>query len=81
MAAVTPEELQRLAEAVGQIHGWDTRGVGMVVDPTPWEFSQVAREYLGPGSRVLDIGTGGGERFLALADAFGRGWALTGIPR
>lgn len=38
------------------------------------------RRYLQPSSRVLDIGTGGGERFLAVAPHFGTGVGIDAIP-
>jgi ubiquinone/menaquinone biosynthesis C-methylase UbiE len=45
-------------------------------DPVPWDYQDLVRRYLRPGSRVLDIGTGGGEEFLQLVPMIGAG---TGI--
>ncbi len=70
---MTYEELKRICESVGEITGWDWSRVRERVDTAPWEYGQVARRYLRPDSRVLDIGTGGGERFLELAPHFGEG--------
>ena len=36
-------------------------------------LSYLVRNYLTSSSRVLDIGTGGGEKFLTLAPNFGKG--------
>lgn len=42
-------------------------------DPVPWHYPDIVRKYLAPSSYVLDIGTGGGEVFLSLAEHFSRG--------
>ena len=42
-------------------------------DPVPWDYLTVVRQYLRPTDHVLDVGTGGGENFLALAPHFGTG--------
>ncbi len=44
--------------------------------PVPWDYSHVAARYPRPADEVLDIGTGGGERFTALAAMFGRGLGI-----
>jgi SAM-dependent methyltransferase len=36
-------------------------------DPVPWDYLEVVRRYLRPTDRVLDLGTGGGEKLLSLA--------------
>ncbi len=64
---VTPEQLRRVAAAVGELHGWDFSRVRAARDPVPWNYAEVVRRFLQPESRVLDIGTGGGEKFLLLA--------------
>jgi SAM-dependent methyltransferase len=66
---MTEEELRRIAASVGARRGWDFSRMREAQEPAPWDYVDVAREYLAPDSHVLDIGTGGGERFLALADA------------
>lgn len=67
------EDLRRIAEAVGERHGWDFSQVREDIDPTPWDYLDVVRRYLRPDQRVLDVGTGGGEKFLALAEGFNSG--------
>lgn len=49
-------------------------------EPAPWDYADTARAYLAPDSHVLDIGTGGGERFLALADSFRSGVGIDASP-
>ena len=67
------EDLNRIAESVGERSGWDFSRVQDERDPVPWDYAEVVRRYLHPEDRVLDIGTGGGELFLELAASFGRG--------
>jgi SAM-dependent methyltransferase len=75
-----PDELKRIADAVDQRRGWDFSRVRDEVGPVPWDYMEVARRYLSPMQRVLDIGTGGGERFLALAPGFGSGIGIDAAP-
>ncbi len=70
---MTEEELRRIAASVGARRGWDFSRMRETQEPAPWDYADIARAYLAPDSHVLDIGTGGGERFLALADAFRSG--------
>jgi SAM-dependent methyltransferase len=70
---MTFEELKRIAASVGERQGWDFSRVRDACDPVPWDYVKVARRYLRPSDRVLDVGTGGGERFLSLAPLFGTG--------
>ena len=43
--------------------GWDfSHMVGRyTVEPLPWDYSQVVKEFLRPGVRLLDMGTGAGN--------------------
>jgi len=69
--SLTLEELEAIADAVGERKGWDFSLVRSERDPDSWDYSEVVRRYLEPSSRVLDVGTGGGEKFLELAPHFG----------
>lgn len=67
------------AEQQEQPTGWsfaDLEG-RMSSDPTPWDFQEVSLRALTGASRVLDMGTGGGETLLRLkeaADVQGLSW-------
>jgi SAM-dependent methyltransferase len=77
---MTLQELQRIAASVGERQGWDFSRVRDDRDPVPWDYAGVVRHYLAPSHRVLDIGTGGGERFLALAPDLGAGVGIDPDP-
>ncbi len=66
-------QLQRIADTVGERRGWSFAQMRAASNPEPWDYEEVVRRYLRPSSQVLDIGTGGGERFLSLAPFFARG--------
>jgi SAM-dependent methyltransferase len=70
---LTPEGLRQISDSVGVRVGWDFSRMGAKRAPVPWDYSDVVRQYLAKSNHVLDIGTGGGELFLALAPRFGKG--------
>ncbi len=74
--SLTLEQLRQTAESVGERSGWDFSRVRDAREPAPWNYAEVVRRYLSPSDRVLDIGTGGGERFLALASYYGEGLGI-----
>lgn len=47
----------------------------------PWQYPEEARKYLRPSDAVMDIGTGGGERFIELAPYFGSGLGIDIDPK
>jgi SAM-dependent methyltransferase len=67
------EELKRCAAGVEEIRGWDFSRMRTWSEPAPWDYKEVARRYLRPDDRVLDIATGGGEIFLSLVPFIGSG--------
>ncbi len=77
---MTLEELKRIAESVGERQGWDFSRVQYDRDPVPWDYADVVRRYLLPMHRVLDIGTGGGEQFLALTPYIDTGVGIDVAP-
>ncbi len=77
---MTLEELRRIAEAVGERRGWSFARVREECEIIPWDYEDVARRYLQADSHVLDIGTGGGERFLPLALYIGSGVGIDADP-
>lgn len=74
------EELLCTAERISTRRGWDFSRVREDRDPVPWEYGDLVRRYLRPTTRVLDIGTGGGEKLLSLAPSFGSGTGVDSDP-
>lgn len=64
-----PELLGAEAEAHTST-GWDLAFIGMkqLGAPLPWDYEQLAREALGRASTAVDLGTGGGEVLLRVAE-------------
>jgi SAM-dependent methyltransferase len=67
---MTLEELKRIAASVGEREGWDFSRMRDAREPVPWDYLDVVQRYLRPTDRVLDVGTGGGEKLLALVSCF-----------
>lgn len=59
-------------EAARGMSGWDFSHIQgrCTVEPLPWDYPQVVREFLRPGVRLLDMGTGGGELLLTLGHPY-----------
>lgn len=71
---MTPDERARLlelwrAEEGPQPHGWDFSAMNarMSTDPTPWDLDAEFGSALRRATRVLDMGTGGGEYLLTFS--------------
>ncbi len=73
---MTPEELQAIADDVGDLEGWDFSRVRVTEDEAPWQYNDVVRQHLRPHSVVLDLGTGGGEAFLKFAPHLHHGYGI-----
>ena len=73
---VTAAELASITERIPGLTGWDFSSLQAEEFPPPWRFSDVVRTYLDGTQMVADLGTGGGEAFLDLADGFTRGFGL-----
>jgi SAM-dependent methyltransferase len=80
MPNLTLKVLRRIAASVDERRGWDFSKVRDARDPVPWDYADVVRRYLQPSHHVLDIGTGGGERFLALASYLSTGVGIDADP-
>ena len=77
----TLNQLQQILATIDELDGWDFSRVRREHDPLPWNYMDIVPQYLKPTSRVLDIGTGGGEKFFSLASQFGEGVAVDHWPR
>lgn len=78
--AYSVEELQTIANEIGSRSGWDFSRMHTEREAIPWDYPEVAARYLTPISTVLDVGTGGGERLLDLANRFAKGVGIDPDP-
>lgn len=77
---MTRDELRQIAASVAPRRGWDFSRMRDDRDPMPWDYCEVVQRYLRPTDHVLDVGTGGGEKFLELAVNFGSGIGVDPDP-
>jgi len=75
------DQLDELLAAASPRRGWDFARMNDLRQPVPWEYADVVARYLDPADFVLDIGTGGGERFRDLARLFGHGLGIDVDPQ
>lgn len=77
---MTYEELKKIDEGVGERTGWDFSVMKTERDPIPWQYVELVKQYLKPSDYVLDLGTGGGEIFLKLANSYKKGVGIDRDP-
>lgn len=69
----TQAELDDILQHVEPRLGWDFSRMNTVREPVPWDYGEEIKKCLDSDDNVLDIGTGGGERFITLAPYFRSG--------
>lgn len=73
-------ELDDLLAASQPRVGWDFSRMNVLRAAVPWVYADVATQYARPSDDVLDIGTGDGARFRALAGSFRWGFGIDSDP-
>jgi SAM-dependent methyltransferase len=71
--AYTQIEFDEFLSNVEARHGWDFSRMKTMRQAVPWDYLEEVKERLQPSYDVLDVGTGGGERFSELARYFRTG--------
>lgn len=61
---------QEFYDKVGEVNGWDFSQVESKTEEVAWDFYSEAAARSAPGCVLLDIGTGGGENVLKIAERF-----------
>jgi hypothetical protein len=69
-------ELDALLDSVQPRVGWDFARMNVLREPVPFEYADIVARYVRPSDEVLDVGTGGGERFSRMAGLFSRGLGI-----
>jgi ubiquinone/menaquinone biosynthesis C-methylase UbiE len=78
--AYTYEQLKRIADSIDDRRGWDFSRMQTEREPVPWDYLEIVPRFLKPTDAVLDIGTGGGEKFLTFSRSFERGVGIDPDP-
>ena len=69
----TEKEISEAFKRIPQRKGWDFSFMKTQTQPDPWNYLDIVALYLNPESHVLDVGTGGGEKFIKLSHLFKSG--------
>lgn len=69
-------ELDKILSTISSRVGWDFSSMNTVRDPVPWDYLSEVQKRITRDMDVLDIGTGGGERFISLADSIKEGLGI-----
>lgn len=62
-------EYKQFYDTVGKINGWDFSSIQCVSEEAEWDFYTEVSRRCRKSDILLDIGTGGGEAVLTIADA------------
>ncbi len=74
------EDFLALCSDVQPRSGWDFSRQRTSRAPIPFDYMEIVRSHLFNDAAVLDVGTGGGEKFLSLAGEFGQGTGIDVAP-
>lgn len=74
-------ELETLLANVSQRSGWDFSSMNTWRAPVPWDYIDEIKKRINPTDKILDIGTGGGERFLQYANLAASGLGVDIDPQ
>ena len=66
----TKDQLKNFYDEIGFENGWDFSRLRCVVEGKEWNFYDEVKKKGGERLRLLDIGTGGGEKVLQIANYF-----------
>lgn len=66
---MNPQEYQQFYDKVGKVNGWDFSHVKCVSEGVKWDFLNEVTKICTKSDLLLDIGTGGGEALLSIAES------------
>lgn len=72
----TQEELQTIMKLIPDRKGWNFSYMKTASQQVPWNYTDIIKLYMTSEDVVLDVGTGGGERFKSLGKHFKSGLGL-----
>jgi len=61
-------EYRQFYDQVGALNGWDFSSIQMVSEEVPWDLYKEVTKVCRQSDLLLDIGAGGGEALLSIAD-------------
>ncbi|HEY5561377.1 MAG TPA: class I SAM-dependent methyltransferase [Clostridiaceae bacterium] len=71
-----------LSEEKKSFQGWNFSYIDKrkSQEPLPWDYGNIVHQHLKTNSKLLDMGTGGGEYLLTLNHPYGNTFATEGYP-
>ncbi|MDF2962100.1 MAG: class SAM-dependent methyltransferase [Paenibacillus sp.] len=64
-----PVEYKNFYDKVGLLNGWDFSKLRVITEGEQWDFYNEVTQRCRKSDLLLDIGTGGGERLISIADS------------
>lgn len=80
LSKINLKQLKKIYDEVGTRVGWDFSRMKDEKEPAPWDYLELVIRYIKPTDYVLDIGTGGGEKFIKLSQYFSKGVGIDPYP-
>ncbi len=80
LSQINLKQLKKNYDEIGIRVGWDFSRMKDEKESAPWDYIEIVIRYIKSTDYVLDIGTGGGEKFIKLSQYFSKGVGIDPYP-